>query len=293
MISIVIPTYKNVEQLRKNLRHNMPYIGNAEVIVVNDFPDDDLSSLTQEFPITLIQNKKNLGFSGAINAGVAQATQRFVLLLNSDVLLHDNTYTNALSHFHHQQGLFAVSFSQREKNGTIVGRNRLFWRQGLLLHEHNPHNVTGITAWAEGGSSVIQKTIFEKLGGFDTMFAPFYWEDIDLSYRAWKAGYSVLYDSEIQVEHHHESTISTHFKQEAIKQVAYRNQFLCIWKNITDKTYLRSHYTYLPKHLLNHTRKGDFAFSKGFFDALHRRAMIHVDTSQFVRSDHEILAQFS
>ncbi|PJE58197.1 MAG: glycosyltransferase family 2 protein, partial [Candidatus Portnoybacteria bacterium CG10_big_fil_rev_8_21_14_0_10_36_7] len=48
-----------------------------------------------------------------------------------------------------------------------------------------------------------------SLNGFDELYSPFYWEDIDLSYRAWKTGYTVLFDPQVLVEHHHETTIRT------------------------------------------------------------------------------------
>ena len=58
-----------------------------------------------------------------------------------------------------------------------------------------------------------------KLGGMDTLYSPFYWEDIDLSYRAWKSGYQILYDPNIIVEHHHESTIAKYFDKKKVSDI--------------------------------------------------------------------------
>ncbi|NTU72669.1 glycosyltransferase family 2 protein [Candidatus Roizmanbacteria bacterium] len=268
-ISVVIPVYKNTEELVKNLKHNLPFLKETEVIVVNDFPDVSIQKDLVDFPqIILIENKMNLGFAGAVNTGVAEATHPYVMLLNSDVRLRDSSYVKSISHFKEDSSLFAVSFAQIEKDGNIVGRNTLFWNRGFLSHAAVPATSSGTTGWAEGGSCMIDKNKFEILHGFDTLYAPFYWEDVDLSYRAWKSRFRVYFDHTIKVEHHHESTISKYFDKQRVTATAYRNQFLFIWKNINDFSLLISHLLLSPVQCIRLALHGDFGMMRGHLAAI-------------------------
>ncbi|MBI1863097.1 glycosyltransferase [Candidatus Microgenomates bacterium] len=248
MISVVVPAYKNTTMLLNNLKHNLKYLKGAEIIIVNDDPAASIQSELKHLPLTLIENQQNLGFAGAVNVGFSHAKGQFVLLLNSDVLLHDDSWKKALERMEHNEHYFAISFAQREADGSIVGKNTIYWNNGFFLHKKAADMHAGPTGWAEGGSCLINKKTFNMLGGFDEIYTPFYWEDIDLSYRAWKAGYTVYFDPAVLVEHHHESTIGKYFKKKRIERIAQRNQFIFIWKNI-DSTFLAGHFSRLALFL--------------------------------------------
>lgn len=268
VISVTIPTYKNKWFLLHNLKYNLPYLNGVEIIVVNDNPKIDLRKDLGKFQnVILIENKKNLGFGESVNKGVKRAKNPYVMLLNDDVLLQNNNYQSAVDHFKNDPSLFAISFAQKEKDGNVVGKNRFFWRRGLFFHQKAHDLKPGENGWAEGGACIIDKKKFEELGGFDSMYSPFYWEDIDMSYRARKAGCKILFDPNILVTHHHESTIGKYFSKDFVKTIAFRNQFLFMWKNAAMKEKL-VHLLYLPFNMCYYILKGEFAFIKGFFHAL-------------------------
>ena len=268
MISVIIPTYKNKWSLLHNLKHNIPYLDRAEIIIVNDNPRIDLKKDLGKFTnVILIENEKNCGFGESVNRGVKKAKHPYVMLLNDDVLFQNDAYESAIDHFTKDSSLFAVGFAQKEKDGNIVGKNRFFWRRGLFFHQKANDLKSGETGWAEGGACIIDRKKFEELGGFDLMYSPFYWEDIDLSYRAKKAGYKIIFDPGIVVEHHHESTIGKHFSKDFVKTIAFRNQFLFMWKNATSREKL-IHFFFFPFNLCYYLFKGEFAFVKGFFEAV-------------------------
>jgi len=270
MISVVIPHYRGKEKIVTALSQNLPFLKDCEVIVVNDYPHQSIrKEMASRFPsVVLIENKINLGFAGAASVGIRAAKNPFVMLLNDDVILHDDIPIKSVTHFEKNKELFAVSFRQAEKNNIFVGRNRIVWKNGFFQHSAADSSQSGINGWAEGGAMLMDKEKYEKINGFDMLFSPFYWEDIDLSYRAWKAGYEILFDSNVTVEHHHESTISTHFKKSYIQTIAYRNQFITIWKNISDGKMLAEHTLFLLKNLVIYSLKGDFSFGKGFLLAV-------------------------
>ena len=293
-ISIVIPVYKNEELFKKNLLINMPYFKDLEIIIVNDDPSHSIEQTLSLWPhITLIENKKNIGFAGTVHTGILQAKGEIVLLLNTDVILKDTSYLSAINHFQNNKELFAVSFAQVEKNNEIVGKNIFFWKNGFIQHSKAPDLSFGFNGWAEGGSCMIDKSKYLELNGFDTIYSPFYWEDIDLSYRAWKSGYTILFDPSILVEHHHESTIGSFFSKNYITTIAYRNQLLFIWKNITDETLRHEHTTALIKQLIKSLLL-DIPFVLGYIKATIRFFMMKPQKKQvqYIHTDHEILSKF-
>jgi len=125
-----------------------------------------------------------------------------------------------------------------------------------------------LTAWASGGSCLFRLDRLRELGGFDEMYSPFYWEDIDLSFRAYSRGWLVMFNPKYSVEHARESTINTYYTSVKVKHIAYRNQFIFTWSNITDIDLFLKHLAWLPFHLLVMSIKGETQFISGFLSAL-------------------------
>ena len=289
-ISIIIPVYKNSDIFYQYLKINKKYFDGCEVIVINDYPLENITKQVKDIcpEYIVINNKKNFGFAGNVNRGVKNSTRNYVMLLNSDVVLKDNSFLNALDYFKKDQKLFAVTFAQIEKDGKTVGANRAYFINGLINHSHPSSDIYHLSSnfWAEGGSSIFKRKLFVNLGLLDELYNPFYWEDIDLSYRAWKVGCKILYDPNVKVEHHHESTISKYFDKSKILKIAFRNQLIFHWKNLTDQDLILKHLFNIPK----------FIFIPGFFDALIRLPKILQARKKavklFKKTDKEILDQF-
>ncbi|MBI5127448.1 glycosyltransferase family 2 protein [Candidatus Roizmanbacteria bacterium] len=290
-ISIIIPVYKNYEMFYQYLETNKKYFNGCEVIIMNDYPHQNIAkSVKKIYPEAIVvNNKNNLGFAGNVNKGIMLAKRNYVFLMNSDVILRNDSFLKAVDHFKTDKDLFAVGFAQLEKNGKIVGANRGYFKRGFINHSHlsiyNFHQPFP-NFWAEGGSSMFKKNLISELGMFDNLYNPFYWEDIDLSYRAWKAGYKIVFDSKTHVEHHHESTIGKYFDKSRILKIAFRNQLIFQWKNLTDKDLLIKHLVNLPKHI----------FTPGFLDALVKLPQILKARKKtqklFKKTDKEILNIF-
>lgn len=234
-ISIIIPLYKKIEECKRNLISNWQYFGGHEVIIVNDNPPDIAQLSSDAFftdrKITLIHSESNGGFAPAVNLGVAHATGEILFILNTDVLLESADWQHTLKYFIDDPQLFAISLTTRERDGKLQGRNEVYFEKGLFHHRGLTLNASSCkndtltqNGWAELGSALIRKSMWQQLGGLDEMFAPFYWEDVDLSYRAKKQGWKVLLDSSVVAQHHHESTIGSFYTKEEVKKIAYRNQ---------------------------------------------------------------------
>lgn len=272
------------------LEINKKYFDGCEIIVMNDYSFENITKqvLAIFSEAIVVNNKKNLGFAGNVNKGVKKSTRNYVFLMNSDVVLKDDSFKRSIEYFKKDKDLFAVGFAQIEKDGRIVGANRAYFKNGLVNHSPLSSNIYHLKSnfWAEGGSSIFKKKLFIDLGLLDELFNPFYWEDIDLSYRAWKAGYKILYDPSIKVEHHHESTIGKYFDKRKVLKIAFRNQLTFNWKNLTDRKLIFEHLLNFPKLI----------FIPGFFDALIRLPKILKSRKKtiklFKKTDKEILNLF-
>lgn len=251
-VSIIIPNYKGRNLLLKNLPFVLAAAKNPknqvlEVIVVDDASDDgSVILLKDKFPsVKLIKHTVNRGFSAAVNTGVRGAKGELICLLNSDVIPKDNFLVSAISHFK-ENDVFAVSFHE-DGYGWAKG----FYVDGFVGHGPGGEPTTShISFWASGGTALFSREIWMKLGGFDEkLLSPFYWEDIDLSYRAQKRGYKVLWDPDARVVHEHEATVRT-LNKKYVDRIRERNQLLFMWKNVTSPTLTRRHLSGLIRRIV-------------------------------------------
>lgn len=295
-ISVVIPNYNGENIIGNNLPKVFDAVEDAEIIVVDDASEDGSLRVLDSFKskIKIIKNEKNLGFSSTVNRGVREAKGEIVILLNTDVVPEKDFLKPLLFHFS-DQNVFAVGCIDKSvENGKIIlrGRGVGSWKRGFLVHSKGEVGKTN-TLWISGGSGAFRKSIWEKLGGFNSLYDPFYWEDIDLSYRAVKSGYKILFEPKSVVIHEHEKgVIKKKFSPSQVKAIAYRNQFIFVWKNATDLKLQFSHPLWLPYHFINAVMKGDWNFFIGFIKALYRLPKIIIeslnDQKLFVLKDSQV-----
>lgn len=291
-VSIVIPNWNGVYLMEKHLRHVIEAAPGAEIVVADDMSTDgSVEYLKKNFPaIILVKRHKHEGFAANVNAGVARATADIVVLLNTDVEPEPDFLSPLLARFI-DTDVFAVGCLEKssEAGKTILrGRGIAHWEKGYYIHSRG--EVDRIpTAWVSGGSGAFRKSMWDTLGGMDTIYNPFYWEDIDLSYRARKAGWKTLFESRSIVHHYHEEgKIKREFTSEEVKRIVYRNQFIFIWKNLTDFDLIVYHVLITPVRLLRALFQGDCLMIRGFCNALGRLpAVMYYRTHHraFLKSD--------
>lgn len=252
--SIIIPNYNGGALLAKNLPAVIkamanPANGIGEIIVVDDGSKDDSVKLVKAgFPqIKLIKHTQNRGFSAAINTGARASRGDLLVLLNNDVLPKPDFLVTIRKCFENPK-VFAVSLHERGyglAKGTFVDGY-----VGLAMGEEKTKAWPSF--YVSGGSGVFRRSLWMKLGGMDEkLFSPFYWEDIDICYRAAKRGWRVLWEPESCVVHQHESTISQ-LSPKYVARIKERNQLLFIWKNISSKNLIRKHIAGLVKRTVMH-----------------------------------------
>lgn len=311
-LSIIIPNYNGEGLLRKNLPKVIDAVknykeGKVEIIIPDDASSDGSIDFLKKYAseikeknitFTYLENKENKGFSGNVNSGVKIATGDILILLNSDVIPEKEFLPPLLSHFSDKQ-VFAVGCMDKSiEDGKIVLRGRGIgrWGKGFLSHGAGDLNKKN-TLWAGGGSSAFRKSMWDKLGGLNEIYNPFYWEDIDLSYRALKSGYKIVFEKESVVVHEHsKGAIKTHNSQTRINKIAFRNQILFVWLNITDPFLLINHFFRLVYMLVKAILTRDWLVLQSFFQAflLFPSVSLSRDKSKrmFVVSDKALLKQF-
>lgn len=241
-VSIVIPNYNGKENLKNNLPRVLAALEKSnlesELIIIDDASTDgSIDFLRSKFTsIKIIENKSNLGFAESCNIGVEAASGGIVILLNTDVYPDENFLKFLTFHFETTQ-VFAVGCLEKtiDKKGNIIaerGVGKLFFKDGIFQHSAGDLNSSE-TDWVCGGSGAFRRSIFLELNGFDKRFAPFYWEDIDLSYRAKLKGYKLLFEKKSIVYHKHvEGSIAKKYSQEEINEISFRNQIKFTKKHI-------------------------------------------------------------
>ncbi len=284
-VSIIIPNRNGAELLEKNLPSVLAAAKGEEVIVVDDASTDNSIELLQDkfSSVRIIRSGHHQGFASTVNIGVQEAAGEIVVLLNSDVRPEKDFLAPLLKHFDDPK-VFAVGCLEKSLEGgkTILrGRGEAKWEKGFYIHWRGEVDKSS-TAWVAGGSGAFRKSIWVKLGGIDTMYDPFYWEDIDLSYRGRKAGYRILFEPTSVVVHEHEiGAIKREYSAIRVKIIAYRNQFLFIWKNLSDPNILLGHAIWTPIRLLQAVFRGDIAMLVGYIWALFR---IHLVISSRIQT---------
>jgi len=267
-VSIVIPNWNGKELLEKHLPGVIKYSKGATIIIVDDHSTDtSVAFLHTTYPeISVIQKEKHEGYATTVNIGAEKATTDIVVLLNTDIEPEKDFLTPLLDHFS-DPNVFAVGCMDKSMEGEEIvlrGRGIGRWEKGFYIHKRGEIDKVD-TAWVSGGSGAFRRSMWNTLGGMDPIYNPFYWEDIDLSYRARKMGYKIVFEPKSIVQHFHEDgKIKNEFTPSEIKRIAYRNQFIFIWNNATDFSILLSHIFWTPVRLLQSVLSGDFGMLHGY-----------------------------
>jgi GT2 family glycosyltransferase len=251
--SIVIPNWNGRDLLEKYIPSILEATkGNSanEIVVVDNASEDGSAAyLKQAFPsVRVLELDRNYGFGGGSNRGFAAAKNDIVVLLNSDMRVAPDFLAPLLEGFG-DENVFAVScqifFTDPEKLREETGLTQAWWENGGLRVRHRiDERVTNAFPcfYGGGGSCAFDRRKFAELGGFDELLAPFYLEDTDLGYMAWKRGWKVFYEPRSFVWHEHRGTIGKKFSHEYIQSILKKNFLLFCWKNIHEWPRLAGHF---------------------------------------------------
>jgi GT2 family glycosyltransferase len=278
IISVIIPAWRGIELLRQNLPAILKLKADQVIVVDDASPTNDGEYIKQNFPdVSVLTNAHNLGFGRSVNRGVSQADGDIILLLNQDVNPSKDLLKYLEPDFQDDQ-VFGVSLAEEQ-----FGPSEGIFANGYIAHrpiKPVPKKPTS-TFWVSGGSGAFRKSIWDQLGGFDPLYDPGYWEDVDLCYRALKQGWKLLWDPRAQVEHEHETSFgSKAFGQLRKQRLQERNQLLFTWKNLQDHNLRRQHFAQLVQRVVKHP-----GYLRIVWAASTRSAMIQTEKTNITDRD--------
>lgn len=277
-VTFVLPNYNGRALLERYLPSVLAAAGDARVLVVDDAStDDSVAFLRDAFPaVDVLPLERNVGFARAANAGVAAAENDVVALLNTDVQPEKGFLTPLVEALEDPQVFATVPRLRRPLQGNVAESavagefaRGLFRLQFLGDAPFAVHREPFPTLYPVGATAIMRRQVFLELGGFDPLFRPYYWEDADLGYRAWKAGYRVLCVPE-SIADHFAGTISATQPSARVVLAQDANRFLFTWKNLHNPAWTRAHWLSLGPHCVVSLCTGRAGFVRGLAAALSR-----------------------
>jgi GT2 family glycosyltransferase len=223
-LSVIVVSYNTKNLLKQCLASVFKYTKgiNFEVLVIDNASEDDSAAMIKKdfLQARLIENKKNLGFAAANNQGIKQAKGKYVLLLNSDTILKENSLRKMIDWMEKNKKVGVASCQLVYQDGSIQRTGGyfpnllrifswMFFFDDLPLikelikpfHPHEPR--TGWLSsqyfqkqhfqdWVTGAFFLVRKRVIDQIGLLDEKFF-MYVEEVEFCYRAKKAGWQVIY----------------------------------------------------------------------------------------------------
>jgi GT2 family glycosyltransferase/glycosyltransferase involved in cell wall biosynthesis len=250
VLSVVIPTYRRPELLRRCLESVMAARAasshRVEVVVVDDGSgDESCAMVSSEFPgATLVELGRNRGYAGAVNAGVSAGSGEWVLTLNNDTTVEPDLFDELLAVAQSELDIGIVAAQQRfaSDRGRLYSAGMQLDARGhasdrlmglpVSAGESEPTEVFG----ACGAAALYRRSLLEQLGGFDERFT-FGLEDADVAWRARMGGWRCVYAPGAVVYHELGGTVAHGSERRLF--LAGRNRWLLIAKNLDRGQLLR------------------------------------------------------
>ncbi|QNK03715.1 glycosyltransferase [Dyella telluris] len=211
-VSVVIPVYGKLPYTVACLRSLQRHAPDAafELIVVDDAsPDDSAASLARIEGLRLLSNETNLGFIGSCNAGAQVARGEFLLFLNNDTQVLPQWLDGLLACFAEQAdcGIAGSKLvypdGRLQEAGGLVFADGGCWNAGRFEQRDAPAwQCRREVDYVSGASLLIRKEVFLRVGGFDTRYAPAYYEDTDLAFAVRQLGLKVYYEPASVIAHY-------------------------------------------------------------------------------------------
>ena len=205
-----------------------------EVYVVdNHSVDGSIEMVSEQFPqVHLIASKQNLGFSKGNNLAIKQAKGKYILLLNPDTIVKEDTFQKVVDFMEEHPNAGGLGVKMMDGNGRFLpeskrgfptpyvafckmsGLSKLFPTSKKFNQYHLGYldkDETNEVDVLSGAFMLLRKSVIDEVGSLDEDYF-MYGEDIDLSYRIKKAGYKNYYFPKTEI---------IHFKGESTKKGSY------------------------------------------------------------------------
>lgn len=194
-----------------------------EVIVVdNKSADDSVAMIKRDFPqVKLIENTNNDGFAKGNNLGLTIAQGEYLMLLNTDTIVHDKAITKLVSYLDTHTDTMMVGPRLLNGDGTfqhacrrnlpdiwnsffhLFGFTKLFKNNAAInnykKYNQDPNTTEPVTALS-GAAMLFRRKVYEHTGGLDERFF-MYGEDLDFCKQVFDEGWITMYVADAKITH--------------------------------------------------------------------------------------------
>ena len=191
------------------------------IVVVDNASSDGSEAVATSLgpPVTWVPAGANLGYGRAANLGVARTAGAAVLVCNPDLVLHPGAVAALWGALEADPAVGIVGPRLRNLDGSIYPSARAFpslvdavghgafgaiWPTNPFSRRYKlldwDHGEARRIDWVSGACMLVRREAWDALAGFDAGYF-MYMEDVDLCWRAWRAGWAVAYEPAAEVTH--------------------------------------------------------------------------------------------
>ena len=211
-ISIIMPAFNNwaytyncLCSVLKNTK-SVEY----EIIVADDNSNDKTKNIKKYVKnIKVARNDKNLGFLENCNNAAGFALGKYLLFLNNDTYVSENSILYLIDTIKKNSRVGAVGGKVIFPDGILQEAGSIIWKDASTLgygRGDSPlkpeYNFIREVDYCSGAFLLVRKDLFLKLGKFDTAYSPGYYEDVDFCMKLKKSGYKTIYQPLAEIVHY-------------------------------------------------------------------------------------------
>jgi GT2 family glycosyltransferase len=236
---IVILNYNGIDILKRYLPKVMQDAGRAScsvkvTVLDNRSTDASVNYIKENFPsVNAVVAKKNLVLA-SYNDFLKTIPEKVVFLLNNDAYMAPGCIDRLMARLE-DSSVFVAAPKVLDMEGANItgGCMDLSVRAGLFRNRLKNTDQNDYTLFI-GSTAAYNREKFLALGGYDDIYLPGTYEDIDLCYRAWQRGWFCVYEEDAVAYHEDSASFKKVYGDRKRQAISARNAYLFIWKNIHD-----------------------------------------------------------
>jgi N-acetylglucosaminyl-diphospho-decaprenol L-rhamnosyltransferase len=260
-LSIIIVNWNVCELLRRclaSIEAKQTDISLEVIVVDNASSDDSLAMVEREFPrVHLISSQENLGYAGGNNLGAAEATGRYLFILNPDTEIVENALRQMVAYLDDHIEVGAAGPQLLYPDGSVQSSRRRFpklitaffegtpfshrwfpnnrFKRAYHMADRSDDEIQSVD-WLVGAALMIRREAWQAVGPLDERFF-MYFEELDWCQRCREAGWEIKYLPVAQIVHHHKGAsrqvaVESQVRLYRSKILYFRKYFGTGWTNI-------------------------------------------------------------